>query len=99
MKTKKVVAVEPTQLTYAQILDRDVPVIIARSRSLASQGIVGTLDIYYKHRAILASSPLLVGDPTKDGWTPTGVSIPCNVPYSAYYNFLYQRLGNVPLFA
>ena len=43
---------------YYSILDRDVPAIIAYSKNLARQGIIGDLDVYYKHEAITAASPL-----------------------------------------
>ncbi len=84
---------------YYAILDRDVPAIIARAKSLARQGIIGPLEVYYKHESITAESPLLTNDPTDDGWKRTDVEIPCNIEYSQYYNFLAQRLTRVPLYA
>jgi hypothetical protein len=84
---------------YYSILDRDVPVIIAKAKNLARQGIIGPLDVYYKHEAICCESSLLTNDPTDEGWKHANVSIPCNIEYGQYYNFLAQRLTRIPLYA
>lgn len=84
---------------YEQILDRDVPIIKEHSRSWARQGIVAPIEIFYRHKAIAGQSIATTHDMTDEGWKPAGITIPASVPYDAYYNFLYQRMGNVPLFA
>jgi hypothetical protein len=84
---------------YYSILDRDVPGIVAHAKQLARQGIVGPMEVYYKHEAITAESSLLTNDPTDDGWKPAGVTIPCNIEYSRYYDFLAKNLTRVPLYA
>ena len=87
-------------MTFQQILDRDVPKIVAFSRNLASQGILGNILIYYRHEEIGGMSDVCPDlNIEKDGWIPAGVSIPCNVPWDKWNHYLAQRLGNVPLFA
>ena len=98
MKTKQAKTVEAKPMTYAQILDRDVPAIVEYVRNWARQGVNGPVEIFYQHEVICGAFTALVHDPTDEGWIPGNVTIPANIPYSAYYSFLYQRLGNVPLF-
>lgn len=84
-------------MTYQQILDRDVPEIVRESKELAGAGLVGDTAIYYRHEAITGlceSSTKTLGAE----WKPTGVSIPCNIPWDAWNNYLRNRLGNCPLF-
>ena len=85
-------------MTFQQILDRDVPPIVAFSRSLANQGIMGAIFIYYRHEKICG---VFEGEEIEatDGWTSTGVSIPCSLPWDQYNHYMAQRLRNVPLFA
>jgi len=85
-------------MTYQQILDRDVPKIVQLSRNLARAGIVGSMVIYYRHEEITAVCEPCTNDLTAD-WIPAGVSIPCNIPWDAWNNYLRNRLGNVPIFA
>lgn len=86
-------------LTYREILDRDVPKIRDMAKRLACQGVVASIAIYYQHEAIAGESTALIGTLEDEGWKPTGVEIPGNVEYSQYWEYLYRRLGNVPLFA
>ena len=85
-------------MTFQQILDRDVPEIVAFSRGLAAQGITGAILIYYRHEKICG---VFEGEEIEaaDGWTSAGVSIPCNIPWDQWNHYLAQRLGNVPIFA
>jgi hypothetical protein len=85
-------------MTYQQILDRDVPIIVAHSRNLANQGIVGSVHIYYRFEKIIG----VYEDESiesLDGFTSAGVSIPCNIPWDRWNQYLRNRLGNCPLFA
>ena len=84
---------------YEQILDRDVPVIVNMSKNLARQGISASIAVYYRTREIAGESTAMVSTLPDDGWKHANVEIPCNVPYDRYWNYLYQRMGNVPLFA
>jgi hypothetical protein len=87
-------------MTYQQILDRDVALMVAESKRLASAGLVGNTVIYYRREELTGMSDVLTSELVDvDGWKPTGVIIPCNVPWSAWNNYLRHRLGNVPLFA
>ena len=88
----------PKPMTFQQILDRDVPEIVAFSRGLAAQGIMGAILIYYRHEKICG---VFEGEEIEaaDGWTSAGVSIPCNIPWDQWNRYLAQRLGNVPIFA
>jgi hypothetical protein len=54
--------------------------------------------IYYRHEEITAVCEPCTNDLTAD-WIPAGVSIPCNIPWDAWNNYLRNRLGNVPIFA
>jgi len=99
MRKKQTKPVEVKPLTYREILDRDVPAIVQYVKNWAIQGVVGSVEIFYQHEAICGAFTTLVHDPTDEGWKPANVTIPASLPYSAYYNFLYQRLGNTPLFA
>jgi hypothetical protein len=86
-------------MTFQQILDRDVPQIVAYAKVRALGGIIGQVKIYYRHEEITGlldafdSSFLL-----SNGWKPTGVVVPCNVPYMQWNSYLCNRLGNCPLF-
>jgi hypothetical protein len=86
-------------MTFNEILDRDVPTIREHARSWARQGIVAPIEIFYKHEAIAGQSTATTHDMTDEGWKPAGVTIPCNVPYDAYWSFLRDRLSRVPIFA
>lgn len=85
-------------MTYQEILNRDVSAIVAASKELSRAGIVGNVAIYYRHEEIAGVNDVMANE-LGDDWKPSGVVIPCNVPWGNWYNFLYQRLGNVPLFA
>lgn len=98
-KKHSVKPVEVKPITFNQILDRDVPAIVNYAKNWARQGVVGPLEIFYQREVICGAFATLVHDPTDEGWKPTGVTIPSNIPYSAYWSYLAQRLGNVPLFA
>lgn len=84
---------------YYTILDRDVPIIVAKSKELARMGVCGPLEVFYKHERIIAQSTLIPSDPTEDGWKPSGVIITADIPWSNYYHFLAQRLTRIPLYA
>ena len=86
-------------LSFEWILNRDVPTIREHVQAWARQGVCAPVEIYYRHGAIAGQSIACNHDMTADGWIPAGVSIPCNVTYDAYWRFLRDRLGNVPLFA
>jgi hypothetical protein len=84
---------------YYSILDRDVPEIVAYSKSLAREGICADLKVYYRHEKIMVQSVACPEPGDLDGWKDSGVSIPCNVEYSRYYDFLAKNLTRVPLYA
>ena len=84
---------------YEQILDRDVPAIVEQSKNLARQGISASIIVYYRHNEIAGESSAMVSTLPDDGWKYANVTIPCNIPYANYWQYLYQRMGNVPLFA
>ena len=86
-------------MTYKEILDRDVPIIVEHSRSWARQGICAPIEVFYRFEAIAGQSTATTHDMTDEGWKPAGIQIPCNIPYTAYWGYLYHRMGNVPLFA
>ena len=86
-------------MTYEEILNRDVPQIKAQSQIYARNGICADIAIYYKKEAVTGISVTSDYSLENDGWKPAGISIPCNVPYTSYWSFLYQRLGSTPLFA
>lgn len=85
-------------MTYIDILNRDVPRITALSRACAIAGNVAPIRLYYKFEAIagVASFDTVW---CGDGWIYSGIDIPPSVPYSRYWQFIYERFGNVPLFA
>jgi hypothetical protein len=85
-------------MTYQQILDRDVPAMVALSRRLAAEGIAGKMHVYYR-REQLTGVFEHEGIETLDGWASTGVAIPCNIPWDQWNTYLRNRLGQCPLFA
>ena len=87
-------------MTFQQILDRDVPLIVGNSRALAIQGIVGDMLIYYRHEEITGvQSGYPIAALEHEGWKSANVSIPSNVPWINWNIYLRNRLGNCPLFA
>ena len=86
-------------ITFREILSRDVPTITAHVRELARAGICAPIVLYYKKEAIAGQSEAVNHDMTADGWTPAGTSIPCGIPYEAYFRFIHDRAEKWPLFA
>lgn len=86
-------------MTYEAILDRDVPAIRDHARACVIQGICVPIRIYYRHEAIAGQSIAINHDMAADGWTPSDVEIPCNLPYTQYWQYLYKKMTKVPLFA
>ena len=70
MKTKQAKTVEAKPMTYAQILDRDVPAIVEYVKNWARQGVNGPVEIFYQHEVICGAFTALVHDPTDEGWIP-----------------------------
>ena len=87
------------QITFQEILNRDVPTILEHVRSLARSGIMAPVTLFYKKEAIAGQSAALDHDMTADGWIPAGESIPSNLPYEAYFRYVYDRAAKWPLFA
>ena len=96
---RKQTVVEVKRITFNDILNRDVPTIRENAKSWARQGICAPIEIFYRHEAIAGQSIATTHDMTDEGWKPAGVTIPNDLPYDAYWSFLAQRLGNVPIFA
>ena len=86
-------------MTLNQILDRDVPAIKAHAQERARQGVCAPIAIFYKHEAIAGQSVACVHSRESDGWITAGFEIPNNIPYEAYWRFLYDRLQSTPIFA
>lgn len=89
------------RLTLEQILDRDVPAIRDHARQLANcQGIYAPIHIYYRNQAIAGQSTATLSNflETK-GWKDSGIEIPCSVPYDKFWDYLYRRMGQVPIYA
>lgn len=91
--------VSNVELSYDQILSRDVPTIIEHSKNWARQGICAPIEIFYRREAIAGQSMATTFDMTDEGWKHTGITIPCNIPYTSYYGYLAHRLTAIPLWA
>lgn len=86
-------------MTYLEILNRDVPLIVSASQNCARQGICLPIRLYYSHEAILGMPSGLDSHVPGFGWTDSGIEIPISLPYSRYWQFVHDRFRNVPLFA
>jgi hypothetical protein len=87
------------RITFREILSRDVPIIVTHVRELARAGICAPIALYYKKEAIAGQSEAVSHDMLADGWTSANASIPCGVPYEAYFRYIYDRAEKWPLFA